>query len=78
MATSSIFASVNIDTPEKAERFARALELSEKDPPIPKPTIPCEYITDHEEIMRRMRAKFGDFKVDVDHCRIALHSSSER
>ena len=31
MATSSIFASVNIDTPEKAERFARALELAEQD-----------------------------------------------
>ena len=62
MATSSIFANVHITTPEAAERFVRALELSEKDPPIPEPQIPCEYITDHEEIMRRLRRKFGEVK----------------
>ena len=28
-----------------------ALELSEKDPPIPEPQIPCTYMTDHDEIM---------------------------
>ena len=54
MATSSIFANVHITTPEGAEKFLHALELSEKDPPIPEPQIPCEYITDHEEIMRRL------------------------
>ncbi|MBR4823311.1 MAG: hypothetical protein IKZ86_00795 [Spirochaetaceae bacterium] len=62
MATSSIFANVHITTPEGAERFVKALELSEKDPPIPEPKIPCEYITDHEEIMRRLRRKFGENK----------------
>ncbi|MBR5756217.1 MAG: hypothetical protein IKX96_01530 [Firmicutes bacterium] len=32
MATSSIFHTVKIDTPEKAEAFVAALEASEKDP----------------------------------------------
>ena len=54
MATSSIFTSVHITTLEAAEQFAHALELSEKDPPIPEPKIPCEYITDRTEIMRRL------------------------
>ena len=58
MATSSIFANVHITTPEGAERFVRALELSEKDPPIPEPQIPCEYITDHDELMRWLGEKF--------------------
>lgn len=51
MATSSIFANVHITTPEGAEKFLHALELSEKDPPIPEPQIPCTYMTDHDEIM---------------------------
>ena len=60
MATSSIFANVSITTSEAAEHFVSALELSEKDPPVPEPQIPCEYITDHEEIMRRLRRKFAE------------------
>ena len=61
MATSSIFANVHITTPEEAERFVRALELSEKDPPIPAPTDTI-FETDHEEIMRKLRRKFGEVK----------------
>ena len=60
MATSSIFANVHITTPEGAERFVRALELSEKDPPIPEPQIPCEYITDHEKIMQMLSKYASD------------------
>ena len=57
MATSSIFANVHITTPEAAERFVRALELSEKDPPIKTPTD-TEFITDRAEI-NRILEKWG-------------------
>ena len=49
MATSSIFANVHITTPEGAEKFVRALKLSEKDPPIPRPKNTV-FVTDREEI----------------------------
>lgn len=58
MATSSIFANVHITTPEAAERFVRALELSEKAPSIQTPTDTI-FETDHDEIMRKLRKKFG-------------------
>ena len=58
MATSSIFANVHITTPEAAERFVRALELSEKDPPIPPPADTI-FMTDHDEIMSWLRKKYG-------------------
>lgn len=55
MATSSIFANVHITTPEAAERFVRALELAEKDPPIPRPKN-SRLITDRAEINRILEA----------------------
>ena len=58
MATSSIFANVHITTPEGAEKFLRALELSEKDPPIPRPTDTV-FMTREEsaEMVRRWAEK---------------------
>ena len=57
MATSSIFANVHITTPEGAEKFVRALELSEKDPPIPRPKN-TEFVTDRARI-NRILEKWG-------------------
>ena len=57
MATSSIFANVHITTPEAAKKFVHALELSEKDPPIPHPKNTI-FMTDHDEIMRWLGEKF--------------------
>lgn len=49
MATSSIFASVNITTPEAAEKFARALELAEQDGPWkPDPNVKLHLMTKEE------------------------------
>ena len=57
MATSSIFANVHITTPEGAEKFVRALELSEKDPPIPRPKNTV-FVNDRAEI-NRILEKWG-------------------
>lgn len=52
MATSSIFANMDIRDPEKAEAFVRALELSEKDlqSNLQKELPRCEYVTDPERL----------------------------
>lgn len=52
MATSSIFANVKIDTPEKAEAFVAALEASEKD--RVRRTTPKHSLTTDPEVLRRM------------------------
>lgn len=52
MATSSIFASVKIDTPEKAKAFVAALEASEKD--RVKRLTPKHSLTTDSEVLLRM------------------------
>ena len=60
MATSSIFAQVNIDTPSKLESFLKALEEAEnikKNSPQPRPSG-IRLVTDPDEI-RKMMARRG-------------------
>lgn len=60
MATSSIFAQVKIDDPEKAEAFMDALEASENKPKR-KPSISDRsLVTDIDEIKKIMSKRFPE------------------
>lgn len=51
MATSSIFASFNINDPKTAEAFVEALEQSAKDPKRVPTSPEPKFLTDRNEIM---------------------------
>ena len=57
MATSSIFAHVEITEPKKAERFVTAIEESEKAQAMKKRTAPTISVMRDADDIRRLMAK---------------------
>ena len=56
MATSSIFANIKINDPEKAEAFVSALEASANDPKV-KPSAPIIPTITDLDLIRKLMAK---------------------